>query len=170
MLKLSKYPPRGFTLIELLVVVLIIGILAAIALPQYERTVAKSRYSTLKGNAQSLAGSMERYYLVNNSYPQKYTDLDIEIQGAKESYSNTNYFYISMSNSYCVVWFNGEGSVGCESIILSKTMRFSIELSPKRMACIVWSKDSNDKANKFCQIETNRTTPYAGADYHTYYY
>ena len=62
MLKLSKYPPKGFTLIELLVVVLIIGILAAIALPQYRVAVTKSKFAALKSLTKSLLDAQERYY------------------------------------------------------------------------------------------------------------
>ncbi len=69
---------KAFTLIELLVVVLIIGILAAIALPQYQKVVWKTRLATLKNITEAVAQAQEVYYLANGTYATKLSDLDVQ--------------------------------------------------------------------------------------------
>ena len=64
----EKEMKQAFTLIELLVVVLIVGVLTAVALPQYQKAVIKSKYVQLQVVAHSIAEAQERYYLANNTY------------------------------------------------------------------------------------------------------
>ena len=89
---------KAFTLIEVLIVVLIIAILAAIAVPQYQKAVLKSKFTNMYSNLQTLAEAAELYYLFNGRYPQTMTELDI------------NEF------SGCTVC--GENSIACNDIML----------------------------------------------------
>ena len=69
----------GFTLIELLVVVLIIGILAAVALPKYEFAVEKSRSANAISVLRAIKDAEEVYYMANGEYTHDMDDLDIDV-------------------------------------------------------------------------------------------
>lgn len=82
------YHKRGFTLIELLVVVLIIGILSAIALPQYQVAVAKSRYARGRVLVDAVWNAQQVYYMANGKYAPRFEDLDISLPaGLKHVYA-----------------------------------------------------------------------------------
>ena len=119
---------RGFTLLELLVVVLIIGILAAVALPQYQKAVAKSRFSTLKPIAKAIKQAQEFYYNEHGSYATsaELADLPIVVpSGVDKELSNTaKHEYISighdkLNNRYRIYFDHSEnfaGNIYCEAL------------------------------------------------------
>ena len=70
---------EAFTLIELLVVVLIIGILAAVALPQYQKTVEKSKATQVMALLKSLGNAQESYRLANGEYATSFDELSVDV-------------------------------------------------------------------------------------------
>ena len=70
---------NAFTLIELLVVVLIIGILAAVALPQYQKAVEKSRAVQALTVMNALDKALKVYYMANGSFPSAFDELSMDM-------------------------------------------------------------------------------------------
>lgn len=67
----------GFTLIELLIVVVIIGILAAIAVPKFSYTKGKAYTSSMKSDLRNLAVAQEGYFFTNNTYTNVLANLNM---------------------------------------------------------------------------------------------
>ena len=72
----------GFTLIELLVVVLIIGILAAMAMPQYFKAVERSRMAEAVTLMNSITQAQRRKFMQTNRYANEFEGLDVSPKGA----------------------------------------------------------------------------------------
>src|SRR5919109_2597673 len=69
---------KGFTLIELLIVVVIIGILAAIAIPKFQHTKGKANVSAMKSDLRNLMSAQEAYYYDYQVYASSMSQLSMQ--------------------------------------------------------------------------------------------
>ena len=100
----------GFTLIELLVVVLIIGILASVALPQYQKAVEKSRAVQALTLLKTVQQAYDAYYIANGSYPSSWDQLDVKIPWTGHDKYLNNSYDPSKSNENWAIQLHWGGS------------------------------------------------------------
>ncbi len=89
-----KNVKQGFTLIELLVVVLIIGILASIAIPQYFKVVEKSRVAEAMSVISAVKSAEERYMARGGMYTADFTPLDISYPNMTATNITTKFYTV----------------------------------------------------------------------------
>ena len=116
----------GFTLIELLVVVLIIGILAAMAMPQYFKAVERSRMTEAITIMDSIEKAQRRKFLQTNRYAEDFRGLDVSPKGATgDSYftkgdpqtgAGGNGFEIDLTDSFVAAYRMVDGSMSSSSL------------------------------------------------------
>lgn len=141
----------GFTLIELLVVVLIIGILAAVAVPKYQAAVMKSQYSTLMAVANSIAEEEEVYYLANGSYTDDFEALSILPSGCTLSDDKKQCIYAWGRCSLNTEFDDAVSCVNKSSLKNGYAIYFQYgKYSHWGRRCWAFSADEQDKYNKLC--------------------
>ena len=147
---------KGFTLLEILIVVLIIGVLVVIAVPQYKKSVTKSRLATMKNLIKSAADGAEMCYMTHHYYPKTWEDFHIPLPTPPSQNSNT-YTY---KGFYCQ-FFTKEGErIICthHSTGIGYQRRFIRTKNARagKAICIAY----NTTAEEVCKAETGQDKPF----------
>lgn len=153
-----KINKNGFTLLELLVVVLIIGVLAAITLPQYQKVIERAKMAEAVIVVKAIAQAQQNYYLVNDAYADclDFNAVDEDLSGEDYDYhgcpakKTTDFVYTS--NGYSAKQYIAVASR------IPTTERYAILISkdnPSRIICATYSHVSKiqkqlcDKLNTY---------------------
>ena len=146
---------QAFTLIELLVVVLIIGILAAIALPQYRVAVAKARLAAAIPAVASMKQAAEAYYMANNEYVNDISAYDIAYPICNTALTTGHcrradgtWFDVATGSGACTwdvagIIMNGDDAINSYGICLDHSNH------PGKVYC--GAAKNNSVANQVCQ-------------------
>jgi type II secretion system protein G len=128
---MPSYRRRGFTLIELLIVVVIIGVLAAIAIPKFKNTKGKANAASLRADLRNLVTAQEAYFYDNSTYTSDLSTLNLRVtSGVTISFGTATSMGWSAKVTHplawpieCAVFFGGvsalapatsEGLIACQ--------------------------------------------------------
>ena len=164
---------KAFTLIELLVVVLIIGILSAIALPQYQKAVAKARTVEARILLRRVTDAQEAYYLANNEYVNDIhelgdvipADLIVDTKYTANSAKPNQYYFVCWEKRTCGAFAYSADLPVFENMLLHDTnVAFR-----GRQACYAETVSGKAKNNIAREICKSLGTPYTEEGYGNFY-
>ena len=165
-----KNNKKGFTLIELLVVVLILGILAAMAMPQYFKAVERSRMSEAVSLLSSIASAQQRKYLQINKYAGTFAGLDVAPAGVTGATFHTkgtqtapgNGFSITLSPDTTLTNYSGGYATAVREAESGTTLNYTYSLARyyDQDITLCAGGNANGKAlcADFCGIDKADTT------------
>ena len=162
----------GFTLIELLVVVLIIGILAAMALPQYFKAVERSRMAEAVTLMDSVVKAQRRKFMQTNRYARNFEGLDVSPKGATGSEYFTkgdpvtgaggNGFKVNLFSFIIIPGNTVNGSVEVDRVVngnredasLQYKYHLKRDYQGDNVTCLGFNRAGRELCADFCGIDT----------------
>lgn len=144
----------GFTLFELMIIVAIVGILAAIALPNYSEYVKRSNRADAQTHIMNLAQNLETYRLVNHSF----FGANLTQLGGDKYPINTAYYQLTLTDISGVAFTNAQANLQSWLLVARPTTTGrqsgtgAISLNSAGVKC--WYKN-NDNANVTSTVDNN---------------
>ena len=151
---------KGFTLLELLVVIVIIGILAAIALPQYRKAVGKAELAQVISATKAVQNAQERYYLVNGKYATSFNSLDIELKSNITCGLSSGQYSMCYGKHYAIAHYYANSSSSKNSMncyAKNKNLVFACENFAKQTA--LYQQDGTCSwfaGSNYCWLTTSK--------------